>query len=69
MGLRRVGAVGLGHMARQDFARGMHRHGTLLRGHFYRALPLDTVTVHPSQGTDTGLCYVGIATTQHHSGI
>ena len=47
--LRRVGAVGLGHMARQDFARGMHRHGTQYVG---------SVTVHcyriPSQGTVSG---------------
>ena len=46
---RGVGAVGLGHMARQDFARGMHRHVALSRG---------PVTGHcywiPSQGTVSG---------------
>ena len=49
VGWRRVGAVGLGHMARQDFARGMHRHVALSRvpvtGHCYWI---------PSQGTVSG---------------
>ena len=31
--LRRVAAVGLGHMARQDFARGMHRYVAVSRGY------------------------------------
>ena len=65
--LRRVGAVGLGHRARQDFARGMHghvalsrgfRHGTLLQstvtGHCHWILPQDTVTGVPSRSTVTG---------------
>ena len=47
--LRRVGAVELGHRARQDFARGMHRHVALshgpVTGHCYKI---------PSQGTITG---------------
>ena len=30
--LRRVGAVGLGHMARQEFVRGSHRHVTVGQG-------------------------------------
>ena len=55
---RGVGAVGLGHMARQDFARGMHRHVALSRGpvtgHCYRVKSQGTVTGHPSQGIDTG---------------
>ena len=58
---RGVGAVGLGHMARQDFARGMHRHVALSRvpvtGHCYRVQSQGTVTGHPSQGIDTGYCH------------
>ena len=58
---RGVGAVGLGHMARQDFARGMHRHVALSRvpvtGHCYRVQSQGTVTGHPSQGKDTGHCH------------
>ena len=64
VGMRRVRAVGLGHRARQDFVRGMHRHvalsrgfrhGTLLQstvtGHCHWILPQDTVTGYQSQGT------------------
>ena len=46
MRLRRVGAVGLGHMARQDFACGMHRHGAQLRGSCHGTLLQSTVTGH-----------------------
>ena len=56
--LRRVEAVGLGHRARQDFARGMHRHVALSRGFRHGTLLQSTVTVpcHRvlSQGTATG---------------
>ena len=45
VGSRRVGAVGLGHMARQEFVRGSHRHVTVPRGFRHRV---------PSQGIDTG---------------
>ena len=49
VGLRRVRAVGLGHRARQELERGMHRHVALSRG---------PVTGHcywiPSQGTVSG---------------
>ena len=44
-------------MARQDFARGMHRHVALSRGHFYRVQSQGTATGHPSQGIDTGYCH------------
>ena len=46
MGLRRVGAVGLGHMARQEFARGMHRHVALSRESLHGALLQGTVSGH-----------------------
>ena len=46
MGLRRVGAVGLGHRARQEFARGMHRHVAASRGFRHGKLLQDTVTGH-----------------------
>ena len=57
--LRRVGAVGLGHRARQDFVRGMHRHVALSCGFRHGTLLQSTVTGHchwilhriPSQGT------------------
>ena len=56
--LRRVEAVRLGHRARQDFARGRHRHGTLSRGFRHGTLLQSTVTGHchriPSQDTVTG---------------
>ena len=54
MGLRRVGAVGLGNRAREDFARGMHRHVAVSRGFRHGTLLQSTVTGHPSQGIDTG---------------
>ena len=44
--LRRVGAVGLGHMARQEFARGMHRHVALSRESLHGALLQGTVSGH-----------------------
>ena len=43
---RRVEAVGLGHRARQDFARGMHRHVTLSRGFRHGTLLQSIVTGH-----------------------
>ena len=46
MGLRRAGAVGLGHMARQEFARGMHRHVALSRESLHGALLQGTVSGH-----------------------
>jgi len=46
VGLRRVGAVGLGHMARQEFARGMHRHVALSRESLHGALLQGTVSGH-----------------------
>ena len=53
VGWRRVGVVGLGHRARQDFARGMHRHGALsldtATGYHHRVLPQSTGTGHQSQ--------------------
>ena len=53
--LRRVGAVGLGHRARQELERGMHRHVALSRvpvtGYCHESLPRIS------------------ATAQHHSGI
>ena len=65
--LRRVGAVGLGHRARQDFVRGMHRHvalsrgfrhGTLLQstvtGHCHWILPQDTITGYRHRAPVTG---------------
>ena len=65
--LRREGAVGLGHRARQDFARGMHRHVALSRGFRHGTLLQSTVTGYShrtllrghfyrvlSQGTVTG---------------
>ena len=64
--LRRVGDVELGHMARQDFASGMHRHVALSRGSLHGALLQGTgtghchrtpITRHPSQGTATGYCH------------
>ena len=55
MVLRRVGAVGLGHRARQDFARGM----ALSRGFSHGTLLQSTVTGHPSQGIDTGYSATG----------
>ena len=66
--LRRVGAVGLGHRARQDFVRGMHRHVALSCGFRHGTLLQSTVTGHchwilhriPSQGDqsqDTGTEY------------
>ena len=48
MQLGRVGAVGVGHMTRQEFARGMHRHVALSRGSLHGAL---------LQGTGTGYCH------------
>ena len=54
---RRVGAVGLGNRAREDFARGMHRHVALSRGFRHGTLLQSTVTGHPSQGIDTGYCH------------
>ena len=48
VGLRRVGDVGLGYRARQDFARGMHRHVALSRGSLHGTL---------LQGTGTGQCH------------
>ena len=54
--LLRVGAVGLGHRAQQEFARGMHRHVALSRvpvtGHCYRVLSQGTVT-----GYRHGFCH------------
>ena len=55
--LRRVEAVGLGHRAREDFARGMHRHVALSRGFRHGTLLQSTVTGLPSQGIDTGYCH------------
>ena len=57
MGLRRVGAVGLGHRARQEFERGMHRHVALSDESLQGALLQGTVTGHPSQAIDTGYCH------------
>ena len=54
--LRRVEAVGLGHRARQDFARGMHRHVALSRGSLHGILPQDTVTGHCHRAPVTGHC-------------
>ena len=81
-GIAQSGSCGVGNRARQDFARGMHRHVALSRDNAKLALLQGTVTGYrlriPSQGTsyrvlargtDMGLCYVGIATSQHHSGI
>ena len=57
VGLRRVADAGLEHRARQDFARGMHRHVALSRGFRDGTLLQSTVTGHPSQGKDTGHCH------------
>ena len=56
-GIAQSGSCGVGNRARQDFARGMHRHVALSRGHFYRVQSQGTVTGHPSQGNDTGHCH------------
>ena len=54
MVLRRVGTVGLGHMARQDFARGMHRHVGSFREHCYRIPSQGTSHRVLARGTDMG---------------
>ena len=63
---RGVGAVGLGHMARQDFARGMHRHVALSRGYCHRT----PITGHrhrvPSQDTHHRVSTQGINTGHRH---
>ena len=71
--LPRVGAVGLGHMARQDFAREMHRHVALSRGFRHGTLQHGTVTGHCHMPPITGYRHRGLprisAAAQHHSGI
>ena len=62
--LSRVEAVELGNRAREDFARGMHRHVALSRGFREGTLLQSTVTGHPSQGIDTGYCRS--STSQRH---
>ena len=54
---RRVGDVGLGYRARQDFARGMHRHVALSRGFRHGTL---------LQSTVTGLCHRVLSQGTHH---
>ena len=55
--LRRVGDVELGHMARQDFASGMHRHVALSRGSLHGALLQGTGTGHCHRTPITGYCH------------
>ena len=53
---RRVGAVGLGHRARQELARGRHRHGSLPRGPCHGAPVTGYRHRAQAQGIDTGHC-------------
>ena len=45
-GIAQGGSCGVGNRARQDFARGMHRHVALSRESLHGALLPDTITGH-----------------------
>ena len=68
--LRRVGDVELGHRARQEFTRRMHRHVALSHGFRHGTLLQSTVTGyctgHPSHGIDTGYSHRIPAQGTHH---
>ena len=53
-GIAQSGSCGVGNRARQDFARGMHRHGAQLRGFGHGTLLQSTVTGYCHRPPITG---------------